>query len=112
MLSPLHELADIHYGKSPSEVLTDESTISVIGTGGAYGHASRAMYQGPAVVVPRKGSLGNPQYVAEPFWPADTTYAVIQKGNVNAKWLYYSLASFEPQNSMRRPAYRVSIEIG
>lgn len=95
MHSQLRDLADIHYGKSPAEVLTHESAISVIGTGGAYGCASRAMHQGPAVVVPRKGSLGNPQFVDKPFWAADTTYAVIPKGNVNAKWLYYSLASFD-----------------
>ena len=91
----LCELADIHYGKSPSEVLTDETAIPIIGTGGVYGRASRAMYQGPAVVVPRKGSLGNPQYVDEPFWPVDTTYAVIPKSGVDAKWLYYSLAAFD-----------------
>jgi type I restriction enzyme S subunit len=91
----LRELADIHYGKSPSEVLTDESAIPIIGTGGVYGRALRAMYQGPAVVVPRKGSLGNPQYVDEPFWPVDTTYVVIPRSGVDAKWLYYSLAAFD-----------------
>jgi type I restriction enzyme S subunit len=53
------------------------------------------MYQGPAVVVPRKGSLGNPQFIGEPFWPADTTYAVLPKPKVDAKWLYYSLAAFD-----------------
>ena len=53
------------------------------------------MYQGPAVVVPRKGSLGNPQFIGEPFWPVDTTYAVLPKPKVDAKWLYYSLAAFD-----------------
>jgi type I restriction enzyme S subunit len=95
MSKRLQELADIHYGKSPNEVLADDSPIPIIGTGGVYGHASRAMYDGPAVVVPRKGSLGNPQYLAEPFWPVDTTYAVIPKAGVDAKWLYYSLAAFD-----------------
>ncbi len=91
----LWELADVHYGKSPNEVLREDSPIPIIGTGGVYGRASRAMYNGPAVVVPRKGSLGNPQYVGEPFWPVDTTYAVIPKTGVDAKWLYYSLAAFD-----------------
>ena len=91
----LRELAEVHYGKSSNAVLTDESTIPIIGTGGVYGRASHAMFQGPAVVVPRKGSLGNPQYVSKPFWAVDTTYAVIPKNRVNAKWLYYSLVMFD-----------------
>ena len=95
MSKPLSELADVYYGKSPNEVISDESVIPIIGTGGVYGRASRAMYQGPAVVVPRKGSLGNPQFIGEPFWPADTTYAVLPKPKVDAKWLYYSLAAFD-----------------
>lgn len=95
MSKRLRELAEIHYGKSPNAVLTDDSTIPVIGTGGVYGHASRAMFQGPAIVVPRKGSLGNPQYVSEPFWAVDTTYAVIPKDGVDAKWLYFSLVMFD-----------------
>ena len=58
MSKPLRDLADVYYGKSPNEVVSDESVIPIIGTGGVYGRATRAMYQGPAVVVPRKGSLG------------------------------------------------------
>ncbi|MEX5280377.1 MAG: restriction endonuclease subunit S [Nitrospiraceae bacterium] len=91
----LRDIADVHYGKSPTDVLTEDSPIPIIGTGGIYGRASRAMYNGPAVIVPRKGSLGNPQYVGEPCWPVDTTYAVIPKTGVDAKWLYYSLAAFD-----------------
>lgn len=91
----LRDVAEVHYGKSPNTVLTEESHLPIIGAGGIYGRASRAMYNGPAVVVPRKGSLGNPQYVDEPFWPVDTTYAVIPKTWVDAKWLYYSLDAFD-----------------
>ena len=95
MSKSLRDLADVYYGKSPNEVVSDEAVIPIIGTGGVYGRATRAMYQGPAVVVPRKGSLGNPQFIGEPFWPADTTYAVLPKPKVDAKWLYYSLAAFD-----------------
>lgn len=91
----LHDLADVYYGKSPNNVLTEESLIPVIGTGGVYGRASCALFNGPAVVVPRKGSLSNPQYITGPFWPVDTTYALIPKAGVDAKWLYYSLCAFD-----------------
>lgn len=95
MSKSLRDLANVYYGKSPNGVVSDEAVIPIIGTGGVYGRATRAMHQGPAVVVPRKGSLGNPQFVGEPFWPADTTYAVLPKAKVDAKWLYYSLAAFD-----------------
>jgi type I restriction enzyme, S subunit len=30
-------LADIHYGKSPSEVLLEDGAYPIVGTGGIYG---------------------------------------------------------------------------
>lgn len=95
MSSRLRDLAEVHYGKSPNDVLSKDSTVPVIGTGGIYGRASRSLFNGPAVVVARKGTLGNPQFVDEPFWPVDTTYAVLAKPGVDTKWLYYSLAAFD-----------------
>jgi type I restriction enzyme S subunit len=95
MREPLRNVAEIHYGKSPAEVLVDNSDIPILGTGGSYGRASRSLFPGPAVVVPRKGSLGNPQFVAMPFWASDTTYAVVPKTKIDAKWLYYSLDAFD-----------------
>ena len=95
MSSRLRDLAEVHYGKSPNDVLSEDSTVPVIGTGGIYGRASRSLFSGPAVVVARKGTLGNPQFVDEPFWPVDTTYAVLSKPGVDTKWLYYSLAAFD-----------------
>lgn len=95
MTKSLRELADVHYGKSPSDVLHEDGQFPVVGTGGVYGRACRPLFHGPAVVVPRKGSLGNPQYMTEPFWPVDTTYAVLPKRGVDASWLYYSLARFD-----------------
>jgi type I restriction enzyme, S subunit len=87
-------LADIHYGKSSSEVLLEDGAYPIVGTGGIYGQARKAMFSS-AVVVPRKGSLGNPQLIEIPFWPVDTTYAVLPKKNVNIRWLYYCLLNFD-----------------
>ncbi|MDC8447022.1 MAG: restriction endonuclease subunit S [Nitrospira sp.] len=112
MSKRLRDVAEVHYGKSPNEVLTEDSPIPIVGTGGIYGHASRAMYNGPAVVVPRKGSLGNPQYVNEPFWPVDTTYVVIPKAGVDAKWLYYSLDAFDLTKLNEQPVSPVLAAIG
>jgi type I restriction enzyme, S subunit len=92
--SPLSVLATIHYGKSPSEVLSIDGSVPIVGTGGIYGKAREAMFP-EGVVVARKGSLGTPHLMASPFWPVDTTYAVIPRKEVDLKWLYYSLANFD-----------------
>jgi type I restriction enzyme S subunit len=91
----LRELADVHYGKGPSEVLSKDGPFPIVGTGGIYGQAKSALFEGPAVVVARKGSLGNPQFMNDPFWPVDTTYAVIPKNGIDAKWLYYNLDKYD-----------------
>lgn len=95
MRRQLRDLADIQYGKSPNGVLHDDGGVPVIGTGGVYGSSLRPLFQGPAVVVPRKGSLGNPQYMPGPFWAVDTTYAVLPKKGVHGQWLYYNLDLFD-----------------
>lgn len=89
------ELADVHYGKGPSEVLSEDGPFPVVGTGGVYGRAKSALFSGPAVVVARKGSLGNPQFMGDAFWPVDTTYAVVPKAGIDAKWLYYNLDMYD-----------------
>lgn len=95
MSKQLRELADVHYGKSPAEVLSEDGLFPIVGTGGIYGRAKSALFSGPAVVVARKGSLGNPQFMNDPFWPVDTTYAVVPKTGIDAKWLYYNLDKYD-----------------
>jgi type I restriction enzyme S subunit len=95
MCEALHQLADIHYGKSPAEVLDDEGEIPLFGTGGCFGRVSRPLFSGPAVIVARKGSLGTPHYSAAPFWASDTTFAVVPKPGVDARWLYHALSLFD-----------------
>ena len=95
MYRRLDHFADIHYGKSPSLVIDVDGTIPVYGTGGIYAHASSPLFPGPAVIVPRKGSLGSPHLATGRFWASDTTYAVIPKSGVDPHWLYYQLCVFE-----------------
>ncbi len=92
--SALATLAHIHYGKSPSEVLSVDGPFPIVGTGGAYGQATDPMFP-EGVVVARKGSLGTPHLMTRPFWPADTTFAVVPRAEVDLRWLYYSLCNFD-----------------
>lgn len=91
----LSDLAEVVYGKSPSGFRTERSTYPLYGTGGVVGYATRAMFDVDAVVLPRKGSLGNPWFARAGFWAIDTTYVATPRDGVDAKWLYYALSSFD-----------------
>jgi type I restriction enzyme S subunit len=94
MSEPLGSLAKIHYGKSPSEVLVADGDVPVVGTGGPYAKAGRAMFE-QGIVVARKGSLGTPHLMTRPFWPSDTTFAVLPNPGIEIRWLYFNLLNFD-----------------
>ena len=87
----LSELANIFYGASPATIRVENSDIPIFGTSGLVGYASKPLFETEAIVVGRKGTLGNPIFTPDKFWAIDTTYAVIAKDDVDTKWLYYAL---------------------
>lgn len=94
MPSRLADISSIVYGKSPADVIDRDGSVPIIGTGGEYGRASRSMFEA-GIVVPRKGSLGNPQLSLDPFWATDTTFAVLPSVDTDLRWLYYCLLSYD-----------------
>ncbi|MDP2209238.1 MAG: restriction endonuclease subunit S [Bacteroidota bacterium] len=96
MSSSLKELAEVEYGASPKEIRVEyETVIKIFGTGGLVGFAKEFLFEGPLVVVARKGTLDKPVFSELACWVIDTAYAVRPKQNVDAKWLYYQLANFD-----------------
>jgi type I restriction enzyme S subunit len=49
-------------------------SVPVYGSGGTMTYIDTAVYNQPSVLIPRKGSLGNVQYVDTPFWTVDTIF--------------------------------------
>lgn len=94
MFDPLSTFAEIYYGKSPSSIISGEGFVPVFGTGGIYAKGLRSLFNGPAVIIPRKGTLSNPHYAPGPFWASDTTYAALPRPKVSANWLHYQLSQF------------------
>lgn len=90
----LAEACDIFYGESPKNILDPEGSNYVYGTGGVVGKTFSFLYEGEAVVIPRKGSLDNPMFVNKRFWTIDTTFYAIPKLGFDAKWIYYGLINF------------------
>ena len=67
----------------------------VISSGGASSTHVEYRYEGPGVVIGRKGSLGGVYWSEGPYWPHDTTLWVRDfKGN-DPKYLYYFLKTLQ-----------------
>lgn len=87
----LKDIANIEYGKSPKDVKVEYSGIPIFGTGGQVGFAFKALFEGPLVMIGRKGTIDKPLLIEEDCWIIDTAYAAKPKQNVDVHWLHYCL---------------------
>lgn len=79
------------YGKSQKEVVSENGTIPVYGTGGIIEYATQALCNHESILVGRKGTIDKPFYIDKPFWAVDTTYYVDRFIDGNMRYLYYML---------------------
>nr|WP_019367461.1 restriction endonuclease subunit S [Pseudomonas luteola] len=93
--SKLSELVDVIYGKSPAELQKLAAGIPIFGTGGVTGYTDVALYDGPSVILGRKGTIDKVQRSNGPFWAIDTTFYTTPKQNFDWAWLYYVMSSFD-----------------
>lgn len=85
----LGERLTICHGKSQKDVEGADGPYPILATGGQIGRAHRFLYDKPSVLIGRKGTIDQPQYMATPFWTVDTLfYSVIHEPN-HAKFLFY-----------------------
>ena len=95
----LAELATIKYGKNQKQVLSENGTIPIYGTGGLMGYATEALYSEPSVLIGRKGTIGKVKYVDHPFWTVDTLfYTIVNTEIVLPKYLYYVMSLIDLNN--------------
>lgn len=88
-LRRLGELLTIVHGKNQHEVEDAGGPYPILATGGRIGSANRFLYDKPSVLIGRKGTIDQPQYMDSPFWTVDTLfYSIVHLPN-DAKFLYY-----------------------
>ena len=63
----------------------------VISSGGPASYHAEYKYEGPGVVIGRKGSLGGVYWSEGPYWPHDTTLWVKDFQGNDPKFIYYFL---------------------
>lgn len=94
---PERSLGDIcifNYGKALLTSNRSGSGFPVYGSNGEVGRHTKALTDGPTIVVGRKGSFGKVHYSESPCWPIDTTYYIDAKSTcADLRWLQYRLRS-------------------
>ena len=86
----LKELIEIKNGRDYKHL--SEGNIPVYGSGGLMRYVNEALYKGESILLPRKGTLTNIQYVNESFWTVDTIYySIVDKEKVEPYYIYYYL---------------------
>lgn len=85
----LKNFAEIGSGQDQKGIENDNGKYSIYGTGGLMGKTNEFLYEGPSVILGRKGTIDNPFYVTEPFWTVDTAYYTKIKENVDPRFFFY-----------------------
>lgn len=85
----LGALLTIRHGKSQKGVESIDGAYPILATGGQIGKTNQFLCDKPSVLIGRKGTIDQPQYMDTPFWTVDTLfYSDIHSKN-NAKFLFY-----------------------
>ena len=68
----LGDIFTIRYGKGHKYL--HDGDIPVMGTGGVIRYVDQVLYDQPSVLIGRKGTIDEPQYIEQPFWTIDTLF--------------------------------------
>ena len=86
----LGDVLTIKYGKDHKQLA--DGDIPIYGSGGIMRYGERSLYDGPSILIPRKGSLNNVIYANKPFWTVDTMFwSIINDSIANPLFVYYSI---------------------
>lgn len=78
-VTPMGGLVNLEYGESLPEHSRRAGPIPVVGSNGVVGYHDEALIKGPAIVIGRKGSVGQVSWIESDCFPIDTTFYVENK---------------------------------
>ncbi len=88
----LGDVCDFLYGEGLTEAQREGGKFPVYGSNGIVGWHNRPLTEEAAIVIGRKGSIGEVHLSEMPCWPIDTTYYVqLKEKPCELGWLYYTL---------------------
>jgi type I restriction enzyme S subunit len=93
----LSEFVDFAYGKGLPARDRKEGEFPVYGSAGVVDSHETPLIKGPGVIVGRKGTVGAVHWSDKDFFPIDTTFYVIPKGDIQLRYVYYLLKTLPLQ---------------
>lgn len=89
------DLIALDYGRALADSARSGDGYPVYGSSGLVGHNSKALVDGPGIIVGRKGTVGAVTWSPRSFWPIDTTYYVrwLDGKLVDRRWTYWFLST-------------------
>lgn len=91
----LGDVCEVRAGRDYKDVQSDDGAYPIYGTGGIMGRSTEARCPANSVIVGRKGTLGNPMLIREPFWNIDTCFGVIPSDKLDAEYLWRFCQKFD-----------------
>lgn len=86
----LGNVLEVKYGKDHKKLA--DGQYPVYGSGGLMRYVDSKLYDGPSILIPRKGTLNNIMFVESPFWTVDTMFwSIMNTDKVDPKFLFYSI---------------------
>jgi len=89
----LSDVINIFNGRDYSHL--EQGIYPLYGSGGLMSYISSYLYDGEAILLPRKGTLNNIMYVNEKFWTVDTMYYATVKPEFSTYYVYAYLAQLD-----------------
>lgn len=87
----LKDFAPLAYGKGLPQTKRIPGNVPVYGSNGIVGTHIEAFVDEPAVIIGRKGSVGEVHLAVGPSWPIDTSFYALGSKDVDLHFLYYLL---------------------
>ena len=88
----LGDLVEFVYGSALRSDERNGGSIPVFGSNGQVGWHDKRLVKGPGVIVGRKGNPGVITWSQGDFFPIDTTFYVVPKGNMSMRFLFFALS--------------------
>jgi type I restriction enzyme S subunit len=93
----VEQLVKINYGKGLAAKQRDlNGKLPVFGSNGIIGFHSESITNSPAIIIGRKGSVGEVNFSEISCWPIDTSFYIDEyPDNLDPKWLFYCLSNLQ-----------------
>lgn len=89
------DLATLEYGKALRGYEKSGGRYLVFGTNGPIGWHDVALFNGPSVVVGRKGAYRGVHFASNPFFVIDTAFYLKPRVAFDVRWAYYELLTHD-----------------